>query len=119
MSKISLHIRLVNKEDKTDLKWETVGIKRDNIIIYNEDTIKVKIDLDKNTLTRENNDYLIELDFNNNKAFYTLKKYLNRLELDLKTKKVETNNENIKINYIINMEKEVEYMYEINYEVVK
>lgn len=118
MSKISLHIRLINKEDKTDLKWETLGIKRDNIIIYNEDTVKVKIDLDKSTLIRENDDYSVEFDFKNNKSFYTLKKYLNRLELDLKTKKVEINNKNIKINYIINMEKEVEYMYEINYEVI-
>lgn len=119
MSKISLHINLLNKEDKTNLKWEVLGIKRDNVILYNEDNIKVKIDIEKNTLTRENEDYLIEIDFKNNKAFYTLKKYLTRLDLELKTKQIEINNQRIKINYIINMEKEIEYMYEINYEVIK
>lgn len=119
MSKISLHINLLNKKENENLSFELLGIKRDNIIIYNEDKIKVKVDLENYFLTRESEEYLIKLDFKKNEGIYYLKNYFKSFNLDLKTKKVDIKENNIKINYIINIDNENEYIYEIKYEVIK
>lgn len=119
MSKISLHINLLNKKENENLSFELLGILRDNIIVYNEDKIKVKLDLENYFLTRENEEYLIKLDFKNNKGIYYLKKYFKNFGLDLKTKKINVKENNIEINYIINMDSENEYIYKIKYEVIK
>ncbi len=81
------------------------GIKNKNSIIYKENDILVHINYDDDiSITRENKDYKITLNFNKNektKIKYTLKEYNKYLELELITKNIKVTNNSIDISYKI------------------
>ena len=80
MKKRKLHIKLNNTS------FTTLGEVDDNIITYYESNklrSKMIIDLNKETLVKENIDYKISLDFKENNEIY-LKKEQGKIDLNIK-----------------------------------
>lgn len=99
MSKIKIKTTI----DEENFCFE--GIKNKNSIIYKDSDVAVKIMItDIIRLTRENNDFKIELIFNEKeetKINYLLKQYNQTMELKLKTEKLNIDNNYIEILYDI------------------
>ena len=96
MSKVKLIIKLNEQESIIE------GIKSKDTIIYKENDILVKIKYKNNIyITRENDEYKIELNFENNECLYLLKKYNKNMNLEIKTKKINIDNNKIEIEYSI------------------
>lgn len=93
MSKIKIKTTINEKIE------EFKGIKKQNSIVYKDNDVLVSIKLDDILkITRENNEFKLELNFINNKqtkVSYILKDYKQNLEFLLETKKL-----NIEKNYI-------------------
>lgn len=104
MKKRKLHVKL-NKEEST-----TLGEFDNNIITYYESNklrSKMVIDLNKETLVKENIDYKISLDFKKNNEIY-LKKENGKIDLDIKLLKFKKDDNKLIINYqIVDSKEEV------------
>ena len=104
MEKRKLHIKL-NHESFT-----TLGSIDNNIITYYESNklrSKMIIDLEKETLVKENIDYKISLDFKKNNEIF-LKKEDGKINLDIKLLKFKKDDKSLIINYqIIDSKEEV------------
>ena len=97
MSKVKLRSILENKSNKDNRTYNLLGIKKDNIINYLEESMNVSIIIkDTIKIIRKDKDKEIILEFVNNKhskCLYNV--YNNTYELD-----IYTNNLIIKDNYI-------------------
>ena len=111
MSKI--RIRHCLKKENEKIGNSCLGIFRDNKIIYNDNNITTTLDINKLILTRKNNEYEINLYLLEEKANITINE--GKMNLELKLLNKEINENNIKIEYILNDEK---IIYELEYEVI-
>ena len=104
MEKRKLHIKLNNES------FNTLGEVDNNIIMYYESNklrSKMIIDLEKETLVKENIDYKISLDFKKNNEIY-LKKEDGKINLDIKLIKFKKDDKKLIINYqIVDSKEEV------------
>ena len=104
MKKRKLHIKLNNES------FTTLGEFDNNTFTYYESNklrSKMIIDLNNETLIKENIDYKISLDFNKNNEIY-LKKEDGKINLDIKLLKFEKEEEKVIINYqIVDSKEEV------------
>lgn len=112
MSKI--RINTVLKTDRDNLTLNVKGILKDNEIIYKDNDVLTKLNIEKNILIRETNEYRIIMNFDNNKLLYYLKEFDKTLEDKIEVKKIVKKDNYFNINYIIN---DILYEYEISYEV--
>ena len=111
MSKVKLIIKLNEQESIIE------GIKNKDSIIYKENDILVKIKYNNNLyITRENDEYKLELNFENNECLYLLKKYNKNMNLEIKTKRINIDNNKIEIEYSIYEEN---IKFEIEFEEIK
>ena len=97
MEKRKLHIKLNHEE------FNTLGSVDNNIITYYESNklrSKMTIDLNKETLVKENIDYKISLDFKKNNDIY-LKKEDGKINIDIKLIKFIKDAKKVIINYQI------------------
>ena len=97
MEKKKLHIKLNHEE------FNTIGEIDNNIITYYESNklrSKMTIDLNKETLVKENIDYKISLDFKKNNEIY-LKKEDGKINIDIKLIKFKADSKKVIINYQI------------------
>jgi len=115
MSDIMGKIRIKHclKKENEKISNSCLGIFRDNKIINKENNITTTLDINKLILTRKNNEYEINLYLLEEKANITINELLMNLELKLLNKEINENN--IKIEYILNDEK---IIYELEYEVI-
>ena len=97
MEKKKLHIKLNHEE------YTTLGEIDNNVITYYESNklrSKMTIDLNNETLIKENIDYKICLDFNKNNEIF-LKKENGKINIDIKLLKFKVSSDKVIINYII------------------
>ena len=111
MSKIKIKYCL--KKEIETLENNCLGIINDSRIIYNDNNITTTIDINKLIITRKNNEYEINLYLLEEKANIIINEGIMDLELKLLNKEINENN--IKIEYILNDEK---IIYELEYEVI-
>lgn len=120
LKKINLNIKLISNANKINEKVIGNIIEERKEIIYQEqDDLKtnVKFNYEKNILTRENDDLLLEYKFIENKVtkgLITVKEYNKILEIELKTLNIKKEKNYIEIEYILENEK---YLYIISMEV--
>jgi hypothetical protein len=126
---------IVDKEDIMDIRIKSslneinnkyqgyiIGKKEDNIISYQEEEISVALILesDKITLSRETQDYKIELSFDKEKdtnGKYLLKEKDTIIPLKIKTTMLDISDNKIILKYTINT-KEEESHFVLEYEVL-
>ncbi len=106
MGKIKIKGLIENKQENTKEKFETKGIKRENIISFISNDIKYKMDINptKITLLRENDIFSHKLTFIKNKetdSEYYIKEYDTTLIIPMITKKIDYDDNKIKIIYLI------------------
>lgn len=111
-------IKVILKNNDLESVEKYQAIIQSNKIIYNEKNSKVIIDYNNNfKMKRENSDYLIELEFINNKetkGYCIMKKENLKLELDISTDYIIIENNLIIIKYnVITTNQNVIYRMEI------
>ena len=95
---INVYTKLNNIEENT----EFLAIKDDKIIKYIDlEDNKMTIDMVNNIITRENIDYIFNLDFNNNKILITVKKLNKIIEKEIKTIKILKNAKKYLVRYLL------------------
>lgn len=113
MSKIKIKI-ILNEESFT-----YDGIKSKNTIKYKDKDMLVKIEISNNiTMIRENDDYKLELIFNNSESSgsYYLKKYHKMINIVVNTNQLEIGENYIFINYKI--EDNEQFEFKLEYEAI-
>lgn len=86
MGRININVYIKNKDNISEEKY--IAIKNNNIITYQEKDCKTKIFLDDFKIIRENEDYLIKMNFIPNKRTsgkYILKESKSEINLDILT----------------------------------
>ena len=115
MSKIKISVSIINNELSNIIK--TTAIKNDNILKYKEeDNTTVLFDYKKKELKRENNEIKMLLVFKKNKKTKgsIFIKELNKIvDINIYTKEINKNNNNIEIEYTIDENKHLYRIEEI------
>ena len=97
-TKIIVYTKLNNIEENN----EFLAIKNDNIIKYIDlENNKMIIDMENNKITRENRDYLFNLDFGNNKIIIKLKKLNKEFEKIIKIITISKSNTSYLVRYLL------------------
>ncbi len=103
MSKVNIRITIINDEENR--QEEVRGILQDNTLKYKEnDGTTVIYDYLKNSLSRENDELKMTYYFENNKkktGTIFIKDIEKKIEIDIETKKIIKNKNNIEIKYKI------------------
>ena len=103
MSKIIVNHEVISSEDKSLLN-EIKALKKDNEITYFDNDVKVSLKVlnNKILLTRENDKFKIDLEFEENKNLvtdYVIKDLGLKVKLETKTKKIVIKDESIYVSY--------------------
>ena len=103
MSKIIVNHAVISSEDKSLLN-EIKALKKDDEITYFDNDVKVSLKVLNNRilLTRENDEFKINLEFEENKNLvtdYVIKDLGLKVKLETKTKKVVIKDESIYVSY--------------------
>ena len=103
MSKIIVNHEVISSEDKSLLN-EIKALKKDNEITYFDNDVKVRLRVlnNKILLTRENDKFKIDLEFEENKNLvtdYVIKDLGLKVKLENKTKKIVIKDESIYVSY--------------------
>ncbi len=122
MKKIKIISKLINDNQMHEIVC--TGQLKENRIIYYDNKVKVVIRSDDFiTLTRENDDYFIELILKpglKTESTYLLKSVNKKIILNTYTKSIINTDENINIEYeIIDQDSSELYKYNLNYEVIE
>ncbi len=103
MSKIIVNHEVISSEDKSLLN-EIKALKKDDEITYFDNDVKVSLKVlnNKILLTRENDKFKIDLEFEENKNLvtdYVIKDLGLKVKLETKTKKIVIKDESIYVSY--------------------
>lgn len=115
MSKISIKSVLKSSNDTHIFKGK--GLKKDNKIIYNDDGIQMVITLDDIVWLERKKDYHIKLGFKTNTktlGTYIIHGYSFKIETETKKLNIEENR--IKVNYSVNIDNVFIDNFELNVE---
>jgi 3-oxoacyl-[acyl-carrier-protein] synthase III len=97
-TKINVLTKLNNIEENN----EFLAVKNNDFIKYIDlENNKMIIDLKNNIITRENIDYLFNMDFNNNIISITMKKLDKVMEKEIKTMALINNNKEFMVRYLL------------------
>jgi len=111
------NIKVILKNNDIESTEKYQAIINNNKIIYNEKEFKVILDCNNFKMKRENDEYLIKLQFENNKqtkGYCVMKKENVKLDLDIITDYIIKENNLIIIKYnVITTEQNVIYRMEI------
>lgn len=100
-TKITVYSKLNNIEENN----EFLAIKDTKVIKYIDlEDNKMIIDMENNIITRENIDYLFNIELNNNKIIIKMKKLNKLLEKDIKTLVISKSNKSYLVRYLLNDE---------------
>ncbi len=122
MEKIKVKSKLISNDEIHEV--DGLGQLKDNRIIYYDNKVKVVIRTNENlSITRENDDYLISLNFVENeytKSKYILKSTNAEVIINVFTKSIICEKNNIVVEYELTDEgSSNNYKYSLNYEVKK
>ena len=114
MPKFDVLIRV--KNDDSNIEYKTTAILSDNVIKYKSEDNTIEVfDYDNYKLTRENNelrmDYIFDLN-KETKGTVFVKDLNKELEVNIKTKKIERNNNDIEIDFYVE-ESNIKYHIEV------
>ena len=116
MSKINIKVTIKNKE--SDISYETKGILLNNELkYYEENNTKVVFNYDNNHLIRTNDELRMDFTFDlkkKTKGKIEIEELDKELEVEIKTKRIERQDNNILLDYSIDEDK---FIYRI--EVIK
>ncbi len=125
MSKILIHAILENQTENEQYKIETVGIKRENILQYQEQGIRIILTIEKEKIymKRIQNESQLECTFDKTlttEGIYDIKSVNMIFSIKVHTKKLQIQNNQIRIEYDLILENEPlkEFSYQLNYEVI-
>ena len=91
---------------------EFLAIKDDNLIKYIDlENNKMIIDTKNNIIIRENNDYLFNMDFVNEKITITMKKLNKEFDKDIKTVHISNTTKEYLVRYMLTDEKIINEYY--------
>ena len=116
---------IINSSIKSNTDEEVISnlkaILKDKKITYKNRSINVSINMEKNKviLIRENDEMKITLEFDNKKktkSFYDIKTLGLRMNVTVKTKKLEITNNSLHINYDLYINNEFSDNFEYNLE---
>lgn len=106
MAKVFIKSTLKNDDDIHMI--ETKGILKNDLLIYNDDSLTVHVCLSSPIMiTRENDEYKIILKFDQNKIItgnYLLKEINSYIPIEIKTNKLQRKDEHLKINYELSID---------------
>lgn len=97
MSKINIIYKINNNDNIKSDKVRAIFL--DGIITYNEDDSIVKYNYNDDTLHRENNDLILDYDFNNEKAKIFIKELNKEINPVLKVLNIDKENNDMKIKF--------------------
>ena len=109
MPKVKINYFLNSNKTRT---FETTGVLNKNLLTFKDEEVMFVFDIEKCILKRKNDEYDLYLSFLDNKSSLNMKK-LGIININLKTKNLEKNDNIIIINYLLNEE---EFNLKINYE---
>lgn len=103
MSKIIVNHKVISSQEKS-LLTNKIGLIKDNLIHYHDNDVYVLVKIldGKVLLTRENNEFKINLNFEKNKAFvteYVIKELNKRIKLETKTKELVIKDKYLYVSY--------------------
>lgn len=112
MPKLNINVTVNNKDEK--INFNTTAIIQDDILKYKEENNTTVIyDYKKNILARENDELRMEYCFNHEEksiGFIKIKELSKKIELVIKTNKLERKNNNIEVMFQI---EDNEFLYKI------
>lgn len=116
MKKVDLNIIL--KNDEIEKKYNRVGIfdEKSNILKYSDENIEYTIDFNKNVITRENNEFKMDIDcskHNIGKISLFYKELSKNFVMDIYIKELKNSTNIFSVKYLINDSENVEYYVEI------
>lgn len=116
MKKVDLNIILKNNEDEK--KYNRVGIfdEKSNILKYSEENIQYTIDFNKNVITRENNEFKMNIDCSKEgigKIILFYKELSKNFIMDIYIEELRNSTNIFSVKYVINDSENVEYYVEI------
>ena len=115
MPKITIKVTLITPETTDEKTYNAIYHPEENSIVYKEeDKTTSKIELTNQRLRRENEKIFMEYTFDEEKetkGIVTVKSLQKTLELNLKTRKIDKENQNIEINYVLEND---EYKYKLD-----
>lgn len=116
MKKVDLNIVL--KNDETEKKYNRVGIfnEKSNILNYSDENIEYTIDFDKNVITRENNEFKMDIDCskrNIGQIILFYKEVSKQFIMDIFIKELKISTNIFSVKYVINDTENIEYYVEI------
>ncbi len=100
MKKVNINVysNLNNIEENN----EFLAVLGNKLLKYNDfENNKMTIDMERNTIIRENSDYLFDIDFNNNKITISIKKLSKKIEKDIKTLVISRTNKEYLVRYLL------------------
>ena len=111
-----LEVLVSVKNDDSNIEYKTTAILSDNVIKYKSEDNTIEVfDYDNYKLTRENNelrmDYIFDLN-KETKGTVFVKDLNKELEVNIKTKKIERNNNDIEIDFYVE-ESNIKYHIEV------
>lgn len=115
MSKVK--VRTLLKKEGKEMEHHFLGIKQDNKLIYHDDMCQVTIDLKKQIMIRENEEFRLEMYFVEGKESqnpYTLKQTNSRLWLDLHTYRYQWQDNQLLIDYQVVGSERIQFELEMN-----
>jgi hypothetical protein len=96
------NIRVYSNLNNIEENNEFLDVKNNDFIKYIDlEDNKMIIDLKNNIITRENIDYLFNMDFNNNIISITMKKLNKIIEKEIKTMALVNNKKEFMVRYLL------------------
>ena len=113
MKKIKFKYHLKNEDLLTEFEGDCYFYEEKNVLVFVEDNgTQVFIDYKHSLLTRENDEMLLVLDFNEKSSYVEMKKMNKRMDLDLKVDKKELNDNKFMVNYTLSGQNKFEFVIE-------
>lgn len=97
-----IKIKVYSKLNDIEENNEFLAIIDNNLIKYIDlENNKMNIDMENNTIIRENTDYFFNIDFNNNKITITMKKLNKIFEKEINTMEISRTKKSYLVRYLL------------------
>ena len=97
-----IKIKVYSKLNDIEENNEFLAIIDNNLIKYIDlENNKMNIDMENNTIIRENADYFFNIDFNNNKITITMKKLNKIFEKEINTMEISRTKKSYLVRYLL------------------
>ena len=113
MNKKNFKYYLKNEDILTEFQGECYFYEEKKVLVFVEENgTQVFLDLNHSLLTRENDEMLLVLDFNEKSSYVEMKKLNKKMLLELKVDKKELEANKFMVNYILSGQNKFEFIIE-------